>query len=145
MFELLFVSLPPTLRTCFSSTKGSSKYNLLFCFSFATFLLLVKPSQLNSSANALFCATLINFFPAISISTMLRSCSNVPVCWCSTVVSLFGKAFLSKFVLNFKTNSNTFLILFQLDKHVSNVSSLSVFTSILQSLQFTSVSLSSTV
>ena len=94
MFKLLFVSLPLTLRTFFSSTKESSEYNLLFCFSFATFLLLAKPSELNSSANALFCATLISFFPTISISIMPRNCSNVPVCWCSTVVSLLGKAFL---------------------------------------------------
>ena len=73
----------------------------------------------------------LSFFPTASISAILRHCSDVPSYWCSSVLSLFGKAFLSKFVLNFKTNANTLLVLFQLDKCVSNFSNISVFTSIL--------------
>ena len=44
----------------------------------------------------------------------------------TAVLSLFEKACLSKLVLNFKTNSNTLLILFQLEKGVSNVSNVSI-------------------
>lgn len=65
------------------------------------------------------------------MSAILISYSDFPVCWCSSTLSLFWKTFLSKIVLNFKTSENTLFILFQHEKRVSNISSISVFTSIL--------------
>ena len=131
LFKLLFLSLPPTHKTWSSSRKESSEYYLLFSLAFATFLLFTEPSGLISSANAPLCAISIIFFPAISIWAILRSCSDVPICWWSYVLSLFGKVFFIKFVLNFKTIAKTLLILLQRDKRVCNVSSISIFTSIL--------------
>ena len=114
LFKLLLLSLPRTYKSWSSSTKGSNEYNLLFCLTFGSFYCLLNLLSF-SSANALLFAIVV-FFPPISISAMLRSCSDVPICGCSSVLSLFGMAFL---------------ILSQFEKCVSNVSSISVFTSVL--------------
>ena len=124
MFKLLFLILPPTRKTWSSSTTGSSNYDLLFCLTFANFLLFAEPSELSFTCKF---SALCHFDYLFFQEPQFQQHLEVVLMF----QSLFGKAFLSKFVLNFKTNTNTLPILFQLNKRVSNVSSISAFISIL--------------
>ena len=99
---------------------------LLLCFTFVTFLLFTEPSGLISSASAPVCAFLIIFFQAISVIAILRRWSDIPICLCSYVLTLLGKVFYIKFVLNFKSN----------ETHFSSCSSLTNLFSVFPVYQF---------
>ena len=94
---------------------------------FDTFSLFAEPGEVTSSANALFFAILIIFFPETSISAILRSYSDSPICCTSFSSFLFGKSILSNFAINFEANVNTLFTFFQLQNWVSNVSRKSFF------------------
>lgn len=129
-FKLLFLSVTSKRKTRSSSKNWSNEFNLQLCLTFVTSSLFAEPSKLIFSTNALFYGIFIIFFLATSILAILRNCSEIPICWCSSGSFLFRRL-LGKVVLNFKTNANNFFIPFQLAKRVSNISNILIFTSVL--------------